>query len=240
LAVQAWHLGRGRAPSGRLRFARVALALGPPAHAAGQAMGLLIFWAVLALVLGLLQQRGVLQLGERMPRGLGNVCFGGLAYLATVLQHMRHALLNTRQEQALATLWPGVPRGGALNRALAAHLLRHFLGMWLLVFGPLGWLLWPVPAAFMQALAFGGVALALGVLVLTGPLGALRPSPGWMVVRLYLLPMAAAGAALGLMLLGWLDPRWWVAGLLCSGVAWLAWRWWRLGQAPTPWPVGRR
>jgi hypothetical protein len=239
LALHARWLNRA-SPAGQPQpFGHVALVLGPQAHLAGQWVGVLIFWTVLAVVTVLLHSHGVPLRGPGPAQGLGNVCIGAMAYLASVLQQTRQALLQTRGEQALALLCPGTPHGGVLNQALARHLLLQYLGLWGLLFGPLTLLLWLLTDAHSQALAFAGISLALGVVVFSSHLGRQRQAQGLRVVGLYMVPMALAGGLAALMHWGWLAPAAFAAGLLVACAAWLAWRWPRLARQASAWPVGR-
>lgn len=148
-----------------------------------------------------------------------------------------HMLWHSRREQALLVLLPGMPRGAALNRAVAWLQLRHFL------------LAWGVASAGLLLLADRAgqpllacqpmAALPLGIVSL------LRASAGMAAPRSW----TAAAPVLGLLLIGtalwtlhlWLGlPLWLLAAASAVVSAGLfAWRWRRIGAAPQALPAGR-
>ncbi|HEY9103098.1 MAG TPA: hypothetical protein VIM95_13505 [Chitinimonas sp.] len=102
----------------------------------------LILGALLARHLGLLQMLGI-NLPDAMLRAM---LLPGLIPLLTAPWTLWSAIYQSRKEQALLQLLPGVPQGRALNRVLACLHLRYLLRAWLL-FGLLGGLLMLLPGA---------------------------------------------------------------------------------------------
>lgn len=189
-------------------------------------LGFGIAFALVGAHVSLAWQAGGIGLGI----GLASAGFNPVFMLPGTLWH-------TRREQALLTLLPGMPRGSALNRAVARLLLRHFVGAWLLT------------TLLMLALAELGdrpmllylpaAALPVGILTLTRAPAAM-PTPGAWTVGLPVLAFLALAAGLWA-LQGWLDlPTWLAAGLLLAvSAALLAWRWRAVAAAPAALPAGR-
>lgn len=226
-------------PQARHRFARLALAMGPQAHWSGQLMQLPYVWAVMLVIglfTGLLDAR--IQADAVQFQGLGNLAFGALFYLLSVLQQTQGALAQTRHEQGLARLLPGVPQPAELNRRLLQLLTRQYLLLWALVWGPLALLLWRVPAAHQQLLAF-----ALASLLACATLWrdwARRPQPAALgMVLHYLLPPLLGSLAWWALHRGWLGPAALALGLPAGLLLLGAWAWPRLQRAPAAWPTGR-
>ncbi|MDG0853443.1 hypothetical protein [Roseateles puraquae] len=161
----------------------------------------------------------------------------GLGSMAVIPMLGRAMLWQTRREQALLRLLPGLPQGRAANRAVAWLSLRHALlaavlaavlilplcritDQWGLLWLPLmavPWSLWTAtrsPAHMRQ------------------PTGLRSMLP---VMAYYL---SAAVAYVGTERLG-LPMVPWAVGLLAVSAAWGAWRWRRLDHQPAALPAGR-
>lgn len=193
-----------------------------------QALVALIFAAVL-----LLSRMGRERFFSNVEVGLAIAVFS----MATgVVLGLPGALWQSRREQALLMLLPGMPQGAALNRALAWRQLRQSLGLWVVM----------LPAV-LALLAFGQhltLAVLAGVLPLQWvwlwrDVSRLRaPQPAGVVLP---LGLCLALALLSLALLRW-QPGLLLPWLLAMGVAsslLLAWRWRRLAALPQALPAGR-
>ena len=161
----------------------------------------------------------------------------GLGFVASsAVTVLPKALWRSRREQALLVLLPGMPRGVALNRALAWRQWRHGLVLWL---GVLPALVALVSAGHgLHVLAWVGVALPLSAWLWRdhARMPQVAPASG-------MLP-AAAYVTLGLLSM-WLLTRHpaalgpWLGGLLVVSAALLGWRWRVLQHVPPALPVGR-
>jgi hypothetical protein len=182
------------------------------------------------------------------PTALASLGMGVVIGLLSPAIQVQARLHQSRREQALLVLLPGVPRGATLNRRLAWQLTGQFVLAWI-------------------------GALALMALCLSTA-HALRPEAARSVLSLdpcrmfaiAVFPMIVfqwrawsrasaptALSALGPLLLGglaavatwagpftgWLSPG--AVATLCSAatMAWCSMRWWRLGREPSALPVGR-
>lgn len=232
---------------GRQRFARMALAMGPQAHWSGQLMQLPYVWTVL-LVMGLLT--GLITSPFTSPfgrpiepstpafQGLGHLSFGALFYLLSVLQQTQGALAQTRHEQGLARLLPGMPQQAELNRRLLQLLSVQYLLHWALVWAPLAMMLWQVPAAHDQLLAFALASLLAGVTLWRNWARWPQRAVLGMVLHYLVPPLLGALAWLALHR-GWLNDATLALGLLGGLLLLGAWVWPRLLRAPAAWPTGR-
>jgi hypothetical protein len=143
---------------------------------------------------------------------------------------------QSRREQALLCLLPAMPRGAALNRAVAGLQLRDGLAAWALtspVLVALG-----VAADSTWLLCLPLAALPVTVVNLTRRLATLRAphtmTPLWPVLAFFLM----TGFCALLQLAG--VPLWLLAiAVPALSAALLAWRWRRLSTAPTALPAGR-
>jgi len=240
----AWWLRRLVARADSPALARLMLGLGPATHwttRISDSLRAVVFGGAMCLL-------GAWLAGPAI-RGsiLAWAPFGLLMGLSTPAFQALPRLGQTRREQALLMLLPGVPRGAALNR----------------------WLGWQMTLPLVGAAACG-LALALGLDALadavepgvvdraTGGMGialmaALLPQAAWQwrrwsrlramaavdmtlpVLSQVLLAMvvltlhSATGA--GYLALG--------AGFAGASLLYCAWRWWRMGREPTAFPMGR-
>lgn len=147
------------------------------------------------------------------------------------------ALWQSRREQALLRLLPGMPQGAALNRAVAARQLRDFAVAWLATTAILLSIDTGSKHGYLLCLPLG--ALPMAILSMTRRFATMRaPTPLIAilpVLAFFLLAalLYAANWALGIPL-----PAI-AASMLALSAALLAWRWRALGAAPSALPVGR-
>lgn len=186
------------------------------------------------------------------PRALAEVmlpatsCFAILFFAFAPLQ-AGQILAASRREQALLVLLPGVPRGGALSRALALRLLGQFMSAWLA-----GVVLMAMADAVSEAMAPGASRNALGAVPQLLALSCLPLAPllmrRWSTVgessaganfMAYYLPLAPMGAAWVMLHAGLLTVTALGIAYFVAGLAACAWRWRRMATEPSALPVGR-
>lgn len=229
-------------------FARVMMAFGPGLHwTAGVT---LLVGSALALFGGLLVLEAV-GLFYRPAAAfalfaLGDVWTAMVVGMLMPAMQVQARLHQTRREQSLVALLPGVPRGVILNRRLAWQLTGQCVAMWIgavallalcratvhalepgvSLIGPAEF--WAFPLAALPLVAWQWRPWSrVGP---STPLGSLVP------FGMTLLAGVAASAAVStgrLSLAG-------VAALMLAGtLAWCAMRWQRMGREPSALPVGR-
>lgn len=217
-------------------LARAELALYGSSHWSAHLGGVLLVMALVSLLLvGVLiwtpvtWEHVVRRGGTGLTIGVMSACFSPLIGLPA-------ALYQSRREQALLMLLPGMPRGSALNRALARRQMWHAVGALLVVLGLLQLLLGT------EALENGSLMVAVGLL-LSVSLWADWSQRG-LPRELWYVALVGGGIALAISLAVVLDAlAWgrWLALPLALPV-WLIllrWRWRRLQAWPQALPAGR-
>lgn len=218
---------------------RLMLAFGPGLHGAVQAA-----WGLGLLALGLgglalASVRGWIPAsGLSGPQVWGPVV-GLLSAAINPVIGAAAGLYRTRREQALLALLPGVPRGAALNRALATRLLLRFGVAWAVSLGAL-----LVLGRFAPSLAPALLAAAIGMaptaLWMCSDVSRMAPpaaDPRFAVKLLVLIAGPLAGLVLN-RVVGMAVAEVAVAVLLPTAVL-LAWRWRALAYLPGAFPAGR-
>lgn len=240
----AWWMDRLLARPGSPVMARLLVGLGPATHWTTRIFQAFWFLAVSAAMCGLVS---LFVGGDMFAYVLPWLAFSVLTGLITPALQAVPQLQQTRREQALLVLLPGVPRGPRLNRWLAWQMSVSFVLAALLAFVTA----WALDGAAgmlrpgLSANATGGMTFGLAA--------ALLPQVAWQWRRWARLPGASGGVAqiptiapilLGLALMalhvttgvGYVDAG---VVLAAAALAWCAWRWWRMGAEPTAFPVGR-
>jgi hypothetical protein len=159
-------------------------------------------------------------------------------------------LFQSRREQALLTLLPGMPRGEAMNRAVGARMFLHYVGVWaagltmILVMTSLASLA-PVAQGgsdpednLLLGLNFAAVALPAGLLVWRDWSRQTVPS-GAKIAMLTMSLLLLMGLSVVATRVWMFSPLWLVAGSVLLTGALAAWRWRALGRMAPFWPVGR-
>jgi len=163
-----------------------------------------------------------------------------LAVSATTLQTTGQ-LQQTRREQALLVLLPGVPRGTPLNRWLGWRMSLDFIVVALYALG----VCWAASALVGVGPVVGDPVPAFAV--------ALLPQVAWQWRRWSRLSPATGGSVLAAMFTSILLGVAAVAAQQVDGMGYLAigavsmtaallycaWRWWRMAGEPTALPMGR-
>lgn len=232
---RGWLLARAR-PQARSVLARAELALYGSSHWSAHLGGVLLVMALVALLLiGVLIWTPVTW--EQITRkGASGLTIGVMSACFSPLIGLPAALYQSRREQALLMLLPGMPRGAALNRALARRQMWHAVGALLVVLVLLQLLLGP------HALENGALMVAVGLL-LSVSLWADWSRRG-LPREVWYVALVGGGIALAISLAVVLDAlAWgrWLALPLALPV-WLIllrWRWRRLQTWPQALPAGR-
>jgi hypothetical protein len=214
---------------------RALLLLGPGVHWTGY-VGMALFIAAPMLLLicfGL----SYLEPGQLPDSAMFGISVGFGMVAIGVLQQAPTALHQTRREQALLMLVPGMPRGHTLNRQLARALALQFIGTWL---GCAVVLL--ALASWLRVDPISAIAVPLGALPLLGLLWcdwSRQPAPSPALAMRTALFAAAGGLAV--FALAHVGMRLPVLGTITLALTLVivAWRRWRLRLWPQAWPTGR-
>lgn len=239
-ATSAWlrHV-LARADNTRLRsvMARAEIVLHGNQHwlRYGMSVGLVALLVLIAFALVLSTTHVNLELMLR------NGAFGMGIGIASAGLNPGFALTNTlwqsRREQALMRLLPGMPQGRALNQAVARLQLRDFSIAWSVT--ALALLALGSQTGHIQLLCLPLAALPVAALCLTRR-PALMRAPTPLRAMLPLLAFFALAALLYVLVRDFGMPLS-LPGLAMPALAaaLLSWRWRRLGAAPTALPAGR-
>lgn len=175
---------------------------------------------------------------------LPGVSIGLMSAMLGPLFSLSGTLHQTRREQALLTLVPGMPRGETMNRLLAMRLLRQYLASWAVGVGMM---------LLLSLIGTGGIGteekplLGLNFAAVALPVGLLAwrdwsretPPTGVSVTVLTMAILAAMGLSVAVTMLWGVQPAWMVAGGVVATVLIGAWRWHALRRLPPFWPIGR-
>lgn len=238
LAVDAWQrrlLARADNTAPGNVMARAAVVLHGAQHWMYQLMGIATLAVIVLIAFAAVSSYWQVPLKTFLPGAFGmGVAIASMGFNPAFA--LPTALWQSRREQALLCLLPGMPRGTPLSRAVAAGHLRSAAGAWLgtsLVLVALGsaagnrWLLC-LPLAALPVMAVN----------LTRRSAAMRApqvlTTMWPVLSFF----ALTGVLYGLTQLG--VPLALLAfAVPALSAALLAWRWRALGRAPAALPVGR-
>ena len=225
-------------------MARMMLGLGPNAHWTTH-VAVVARYAGFAAIL--LVATAVSPYAELLPMVVGGLGFGASAVLVLPVLQTGRGLFMSRREQALLLLLPGVPRGGALNRALGARTMAQFVVGWVLAYASA-----QAVQAVVESIGSGARAHAFGVWPVAVVVGLLPTAPmvlrSWASVRAPTNVTGLYGVGVQVLLAGALALRertvpGGFATLACVylaiGIAACAWRWRRMAGEPSALPVGR-
>lgn len=223
---------------GRSVWPRLMLVFGPTTHVAVH-----VAWAVFIAVAAVVALGGFWLFGRFPPASLRAVELAGpsigvMALAMSATLGLPSALCETRREQALVVLLPGVPRGAALNRGLAARWLAHLAA---------GWAIGAVVVLLaVHALAPASTAVFAAGLLSVWPLAALvvrdvarlPPSAGRHIFSVVMSCALGPGLLAASFNVGGLPL---VVGpaIALATLAWLSWRWRKLRDSPSALPAGR-
>ena len=229
--------------------ARALLALGPGVHWTGNAASLVATAVAVsaALVLALLVAQVFPEVGEYLPMGLSGISIGAMFGLVAPAMQVQARLHQTRREQSLLVLLPGVPRGVAQSRWLSWQLTRQFLLSWvgavalMLAFSALARELQRNPFEAVYATGRVYVAIAsLPLIALQWRRWACLPAPTSLTALWpILLGLGLAALAFAGQLTGVATPLQCGVVFALAAIAWCAWRRWRMASDPAALPIGR-
>ncbi len=237
-ALDAWQrrlLARADNGDPRNVMARAAIVLHGGQHWMYQLMGIAVLAAIVLVAFAAVSSVAQVPLKTFLPGAFGmGIAIASMGFNPGFALPM--ALWQSRREQALLCLLPGMPRGAALSEAVAAGHLRNAATAWLatsLVLLALGlaagndWLLC-LPLAALPVMA---VNLTRGPARMRPPqvLTAMWPSLAFFALAGLVYGLAQLGVPLAL--LGVTVPA--------LSAALLAWRWRGLGRGPVALPAGR-
>jgi hypothetical protein len=193
-------------------------------------LGLIALFSLIAWRAGPVTGVQIFEHGQ-VGMGVGLVCM----VLGAVVS-LPGALWMSRREQALLMLLPGMPRGAALNRALAWAQVRHFLLLWTLTLPACLGLAWAAQAP--QVLALPAVTLTAMAWLWRNT--ALQGEPSALAAVLPFVLCLVPGIASIVLL----RERPEALGPLLAGAAAVAalsllWRWRQLSRWPQALPAGR-
>lgn len=238
LVVDAWQrrlLARADNASPANVMARAAIVLHGVQHWMYQLMGIAALAAIVLVVFAAVSSFAQVPLKAFLPGAFGmGIAIASMGFNPGFA--LPTALWQSRREQALLCLLPGMPRGAALNRAVAAGHLRNAAMAWLatsLVLLALG-----LAAGNRWLLCLPLAALPVMAVNLTRRPAAMRAPQVLTTMWPVLAFMATAGLLYGLSQLGVPMALLTVAvPALSAGL--LAWRWRTLSRAPAALPTGR-
>lgn len=218
-------------------LARAELTFGASTHWTSHLGGALLFGAIIVLTWFIATVVYGVDVAVLRERGGVGMAIGAMSAAINPVLALRAALHGSRREQALLMLVPGMPRGAALNRALALRQARQFLFSWagaLLLIAPLTL----GTSAFRPAIAFAFGCLPAGLLLWRD--WARTPAP---TANGQFWPAALVMVGGGLLAASvhWLRlPLWSVALAVPAVTVTIGWpRWRRLSALPQAMPVGR-
>ena len=242
-AYHAW-MRRVLARPGSAPMVRALLALGPSAHWTTRVTGGLVTFGICLFFVVLFR---FTPLAPFLAGALGGLSVGAVAGIIVPTMQSRAKLYQTRREQSLVALLPGVPRQGRLNRWLSGRLTFEFLASWL--------------AALLLATLLDVVATALA-----DPQARANVGDGRAMMQAALIPLIAFhwGSWARMAAPTALNALWpYLAGMLLVAVTWgvhhasglgyveigaayallaMAWfavRWRRMASEPSAFPIGR-
>ncbi|OYU68442.1 MAG: hypothetical protein CFE45_42740 [Burkholderiales bacterium PBB5] len=230
------HVCRHATRAQRSVMARAELVLHGPQHWVRQLSTGLLVQVVVALCLWLTTRLSGLGVEKLLEGGRVGICIGLATMAFSAVTSLPGALWQSRREQALLMLLPGMPQGAVLNRAVAWRLMRQCLWGWALMLPALAAMVWAGHG--VTTVAFVAMALPASALLWRdlSRLRAAQPSTAMLFTVLCVL----AGTLSMAMLTAWPDASLpWALGMLLLTAGLLLWRWRGLGRWPQAMPAGR-
>ena len=234
-------------PNGSMR-GRLMLGLGPGVHWTGTAGTIVGITLAMAAGTLLLKLAGIVYplFQPALPVALSAFGIGAMFGLLSPAMQAQSRLHQTRREQALLALLPGVPHDAALSRWLSWRMSAQFLLTWVwavLALTSFGLLAGQIDHGELDAM-FRGVRAYM--IVASLPLVAfqwrrwawLRAPTTLNALVPILVGLGLAAAALAGTLIG-VRPIQSGVVFAVAALAWCAWRGWCMGREPSAFPVGR-
>ena len=226
-------------PTAASVMARVRIGLGPNFHWTTQVVTLTQFAAVIG-VIGVIASVTVGLNGFRETLIMSPALITGIMFQFLSIAQLQ-SLQQSRREQSLLMLLPAMPRGGDLNRALAAHWLIGFSALWV-VFCSSVWAAIQLLNTESWSMGFAIAMMPVSLLLLrdwshwNGRTGG--ATTGWTA---FALAGALPTGGVCCWLLGYFELSPWPLMAVVATVTLVAlrWRWIQLGSYPQAMPVGR-
>lgn len=218
-------------------MARADLVLHGAQHWLRQALVLASIAAVVVLGFAAVLAATDASLDSLLEHGFFGMGIGIVSAGISPLFSLPNTLWQSRREQALLRLLPGMPLGRELNVAVAALQWRYFAVAWLLTLLALSALAWRSGQWALLCLPLA--ALPIAALALTRRPARLRaPMALGAVLPMFALLLLGCGGY-ALVRAGDLPLAAMAAGSAALSAALLAWRWPALRRAPVALPAGR-
>lgn len=237
-AASAWlrHVLARAAPGRRNVMRRAEIVLHGQQHWLRQALGALLGLGLIApgFMIAFGQFAGV---ADNWKHGAYGMAIGLASMGFNPSFTLPNMLWQSRREQALLRLLPGMPQGRALNRAVAWQQLRHALVAWTLTTVMLTLLAWAAGDLNLLCLSFAGLPLCAACLLRVP--ARMKPPTAW-TAALPILAFMLGGWGLYVVHLKLGVPLAALGGLsVALSLALGLWRWRRLDGAPMALPAGR-
>lgn len=237
--ADAWlaHVIRHARPTAASAMTRAEIALHGAQHWLRQLGVLVPLLVVLVAVLtAVAWHAGPAVAAQMFDNGHFGMVIGLLSMVLGAVVSLPGALWMSRREQALLVLLPGMPRGAALNRALAWRQARHFLLLWALTLPGFLGLAWAARAPYLLALP----PAALAAIAWLWRDAARQPPPSALAALLpFVLGLVPSLGLIVLLREGSLATWPAVGGFAVATALLLLWRWRCLSRWPQALPAGR-
>lgn len=222
--------------SPRSVMARAEVVMHGPHHWVRQLSTGLLVQLVVALCLVATTWQTGLSLRVLLEGGHVGISVGLASMALTAVMTLPGALWQSRREQALLVLLPGMPTGAALTRAVAWRQMRQCLWSWAVLLPALATVVWAGKG--WTTLAYVAPALPLSAWLWRDASRLREPGQTGAVVPILLCVLAGGlSAFLTSRAPGALLP--WLAAMVVLAAGLLAWRWRRMLHLPQVLPAGR-
>jgi hypothetical protein len=231
------HLIKTAQPTERSVMARAEVVLHGGQHWVRHLMGITLALSIILLVFTLVAALNVRNAENFWQHGTFGMAIGLCSASLNPGFTLPSSLWASRREQALLLLVPGMPRGQALNRAVAWRMARHVGLAWVITTAILGWFVSKSGNPLLMCLS-AGAAPIMAFYLCRSPARMAAPTAWTNLVPIF------AYMVLALVLYAAHEfTHWSVWPMLVASAAISAalgvWRWRQLNDAPSALPAGR-